>query len=296
MNRELLKSKLTEKGLVEFYDRLEPELRKSVRMQLVEGDSAAIGKSRIGGTPDLPSTFEWPSAEYETVTKKFFGFGKPTINKEEKPMSFIAQLNLSEIQELDVSLNVPGSGILYFFYDSDQSAWGFDPKDKSKFNVLYYTGDFTDLKSMSFPENLSEEGTFKGANVQFQTEISLPGRDSELYNELSDSDQDWFFDEFFPDEEINKIGGYADNIQGEMELECELVTNGLYCGDPSGYNNPKAKKLEPNAKYWRLLLQIDSNDELDMMWGDSGRLYFWIKEQDLETPNFQKNWMCLQCY
>ncbi len=80
-----------------------------------------------------------------------------------------------------------------------------------------------------------------------------------------------------------------------MELECELVTNGLYCGDPSGYNDPKAKTLEPNAKKWRLLLQIDSNEENEMMWGDVGRLYFWIKKDDLINKNFDKSWFSLQC-
>ena len=40
-------------------------------------------------------------------------------------------------------------------------------------------------------------------------------------------------------------------------------------------------QLKPNAKDWRLLLQIDSNEENNYMWGDSGRLYFWIRKVDL---------------
>ncbi|TCD03493.1 DUF1963 domain-containing protein [Pedobacter psychroterrae] len=90
--------------------------------------------------------------------------------------------------------------------------------------------------------------------------------------------------------------GQPDVIQNEMELECELVTNGLYCGDPSGYNDPRAEKLRPNAKDWRLLLQIDSNEETEMMWGDVGRLYFWIKEEDLAAKRFENSWCILQCY
>jgi uncharacterized protein YwqG len=80
-----------------------------------------------------------------------------------------------------------------------------------------------------------------------------------------------------------------------MEEECELVTNGIYCGDASGYNDPRVKSLEPNAKNWKLLLQIDSNDENDMMWGDCGRLYFWIKKDDLFNKNFNNSWVILQC-
>jgi uncharacterized protein YwqG len=32
------------------------------------------------------------------------------------------------------------------------------------------------------------------------------------------------------------------------------------------------------------------------MWGDGGRLYFWIREQDLAVNNFDKTWLVLQCY
>jgi hypothetical protein len=31
----------------------------------------------------------------------------------------------------------------------------------------------------------------------------------------------------------HRLLGYAEPVQSEMELECELVTNGLYCGDSS---------------------------------------------------------------
>jgi uncharacterized protein YwqG len=66
-----------------------------------------------------------------------------------------------------------------------------------------------------------------------------------------------------------------------MQLECQLVTNGLYCGDASGYDDPRRRALETGATDWRLLLQIDSDDVLGSMWGDSGRVYFWIREQDV---------------
>ncbi|QHS59196.1 DUF1963 domain-containing protein [Chitinophaga agri] len=64
---------------------------------------------------------------------------------------------------------------------------------------------------------------------------------------------------------INKIPGYTDGIQGPMEVECQLVRNGLYCGND-----------------WRLLLPIDRDDV-----GDFVRIYFWIGEQDLVGRNFE---------
>lgn len=82
-----------------------------------------------------------------------------------------------------------------------------------------------------------------------------------------------------------------------MELECQLVTNGLYCGNSTGYENSKRKELEEGKYDWVLLLQINSEEEeTGMMWGDSGRIYFWIKKQDLLNRNFNNTWCILQCY
>lgn len=32
-----------------------------------------------------------------------------------------------------------------------------------------------------------------------------------------------------------------------------------------------------------------------MMWGDLGRLYFWIRDDDLAARRFEKAWLILQC-
>ena len=48
-------------------------------------------------------------------------------------------------------------------------------------------------------------------------------------------------------------------------------------------------------KDWRLLLQIDSDENCEMMWGDVGRIYFWIKTEDLKNRDFEKVWLILQC-
>ena len=102
-------------------------------------------------------------------------------------------------------------------------------------------------------------------------------------------------DDFCERRSENKILGHSDNIQGGMELECELVTNGFYCGGDEDYSGPEFEKLRQNIGEWTLLLQIGSNDENEMMWCDCGKIYLWIRKNDLREKKFDKSWLVLQC-
>jgi uncharacterized protein YwqG len=120
---------------------------------------------------------------------------------------------------------------------------------------------------------------------------------ADLLLELEDEEvYDNFLESYAGSETEHQLLGLPRPIQGEMELECQLVTNGLYTGDASGYKDPRRKTLEPGAIDWTLLLQVDSDDNAGMMWGDLGRLYFWVRRQDLASRNFDKVWTILQCY
>ena len=81
-----------------------------------------------------------------------------------------------------------------------------------------------------------------------------------------------------------------------MRLECQLVTNGLYCGDQTGYKDPRRIELEKTASDWQLLLQVDSDDRMKWMWGDVGRIYFWARKQDIQIGNFGDVWTVFQCH
>ena len=80
-----------------------------------------------------------------------------------------------------------------------------------------------------------------------------------------------------------------------MELESQLASNGLYCGDATSYDDPRVASLRGGSKDWRLLLQFDSDDDLHVMWGDCGKLYFWVREQDARLGRFDAAWVVLQC-
>lgn len=300
MNLEEFKNKLGLNGLGKYFDKLQPLIRDTIRLYQseVDEDRIAIGQTKIGGRPDLPTEISWVT-ETNTVEKsgiKFLIFKSKKQETITKSLSFIAQINLTEVSPIDKENLLPKTGILYFFYSAEQEAWGYDYKDQNKFKVIYWNGDFAELKRRDFPSDLPAYSCYKPCSVAIKSEVSLPSFDHEIYEKFAPEVTDIFWEKIYDDENINKLLGYSDNIQNAMELKCELVTNGIYYGNSSGYNDPRAKMLEPNAQNWRLLLQIDSNDENGMMWGDVGRIYFWIKKDDLLNKEFDKSWIILQCY
>lgn len=57
---------------------------------------------------------------------------------------------------------------------------------------------------------------------------------------------------------IHRLLGRPHPVQGDTQVECQVATNGLYCGDATGYEDPRAESLRDEAAEWRLLLQVVS--------------------------------------
>jgi len=50
-----------------------------------------------------------------------------------------------------------------------------------------------------------------------------------------------------------------------MELECQLASNGINVGGPEGYKDPRRAELEAGVKDWKLLLQLDTDNDTGWM-------------------------------
>lgn len=236
------------------------------------------GASRLGGAPEMSG--DWPRADG-------------------RPMSLVAQLDLAEVRSAGGPEWLPANGRLLFFYDLDASPWGLGPEDAGTFLVRHETSPAAALPP---PADLDADAVFPACPVRFEAALSYPnaeraGVDWSNFPGRAEGQLERLLEALEPAEPAHQVGGYALAVQDdEMDEQCQLVTNGLYLGGGDAYSTAEAEALRPGAADWRLLLQIDSDGKAGMMWGDAGRLYFWVREQDARAGDFSKAWVILQCY
>ncbi len=213
-------------------------------------------------------------------------------------LGFLARLSLPELHRTRKLDWLPENGALLFFYDVDEQPWGFDPKDVGSCVVLH-VADLEEPLASSLDDGSEEY--FPKVNVAFREIAVFPSterREAEaLHLSKDERERYWeILDSPFHGLPRHQVAGLPSPVQGDyMELQCQLASNGLYCGDSSGYNDPRAQLLEAGAKDWRLLLQLDTDDDAGVMWGDCGTLYFWVRAEEAASGNFQNPWVVLQC-
>lgn len=242
--------------------------------------SARPAYSHFGGDPKLPSTVAWPE-------------------KDGRKLDFLARLSLAELRAAHPVEWLPHEGALLFFYDIQEGPWGFDPKDRGSFAVLHVPDIVAPLADGP-GESLLAWPARRG--IAFRRIDIPPSWEHVGYEALGFGEREWealsdLKAAPFGGRPVHQVAGFPDPVQGDhMEVECQLVTHGLYCGDSRGYKDPRAKALEAGAKDWKLLFQVDSDDELGLMWGDVGRLYFWVEESRARARDFGNAWMISQCH
>lgn len=240
--------------------------------------SEQVGQSKFGGRPFVNSTeFIWPQSNGV-------------------PMMFLAQLDLAELAAVHRFEWLGTQGLLSFFYDVAEMPWGFDPKDRGKWNVFFQTNT---NEYAEFPDGLDDSWRIEEKYIQPVLVQSLPNYDNSKVENLGLSDEE--IDVYIEmnesdDNPCHQVGGFASPVQGDcMDLESQLASNGVYVGGPEGYKSEKAKQLQAGASDWKLLFQFDSDDDMDVMWGDCGRIYFWVQEQKAKRNEFDNCWLILQC-
>ena len=95
-------------GLSRVGEQLLAAVRPSIRLSGIEHAESA--DHRLGGRPNLPHGFHWPAYK-------------------EQPLAFLAQLDLAALPAVD-GIDLPRTGVLYFFWGGMEMACGFSPNDR----------------------------------------------------------------------------------------------------------------------------------------------------------------------
>jgi uncharacterized protein YwqG len=217
-------------------------------------------------------------------------------------LSFLGQIDLGSLPSNSRVDWMPREGLLLFFYDW-LSVWGTNPGDRVGWCVLHLDPAASTIERQT-PSALTEMGQFRRKNLRLQPALSLPsyqrvgfdffaveGEARDEYLEARDRDA-------WAGGPRHQFLGWPDPVQNDtMEEECQLAFNGYnFRGDPRAQSDPRIAELLAGAGEWELLLQLDTDNEIGMEWGDNGMLYFWVRRDDARRGDFSNVWMILQCY
>lgn len=225
--------------------------------------STSVYDSKIGGNPYWKKNMKYP------------------LDIDDNPMKLLAQINFSDMPYLE---DMPQNGLLQFFISGNDDVYGlnFDnPINQDNFRVIYHSNidkeglleDFTVFKSIHndyFPAPVEAKMIF---NEDIKPVSAEDYRFSKYFGkeafELFTNDECENYIKKY-DSSGHKIGGYAFFTQE----------------DPRNYKYDDYKLL---------LLQLDTDEEINMMWGDCGVANFFIRKEDLLNLDFSKvlyNWDC----
>jgi hypothetical protein len=273
---ENLREAIDAAGLGKFRKAIVAVATPSIRLVTTPREDSKIpkGATKLGGSPDLPASARWPEAKG-------------------KPLTFIAQLDLATLRRVAPAGVLPGAGVLSFFYDSAGQIWG-SPGEDEHWRVLLSSR--SKIARCAPPAGAS---SFRPCAIEAFGELtipparsalrrSLPERVSEQYDELEARFLGDYRRRPLEDGKVHRVLGHPDAIQGDMTRRIEYAIAAADLDD-------EIEELETRARTWRLLLQVDSDDNAEMMWGDLGRIYFWIRAEDLAVRRFERVKLQLQC-
>ena len=219
--------------------------------------------SKLGGVPYLPISSDIP------------------LDSEGNPMVFLGQLNFGGIE--GSGLDIPSKGLLQFWVSASVGYFGMCfEKGEDGFAAVFHPAPDISLQRRDAasvivdgtPDALPFEGeigcsfapstcTWNGVDDGVTEPDGFP--EDAVFDFIEDKGGEWENPPF------HRVGGYAYFTQS----------------DPRGGLEDKDE--------WVLLWQVDTDDDVNLMWGDCGVANAFIKKSDLAECRFDRllwNWDC----
>ncbi len=326
MNRDSAIGMLRFSKLGPRFTKIEPYLAPSVRIRTARDPAAGKALvSRFAGHGVLPRGASWPLWDNGPLCRRWvawreeriaLGRGSRELMQQQierqqaemqdnpKPIDFLAMVRLADVAPHAPLLGLPGSGALLFFYDVQRMLGSFQPEARGGWRILYVE-DEDDLVVVDDPP--IHHPDFQPSTLSFDLEYALP---EDIRKETGDDDLRCYGNDEYgrvykalrgigdKDPIIHQVGGHPVEIQNGLFRQCQLASNGVCGGSPEDADRQRdrVRALEPGARDWRLVLQIDSDKAgPGWMWGDVGRLYYCVHRDDLAARRFDRSWCSEQC-
>ncbi|HET6242801.1 MAG TPA: YwqG family protein, partial [Arthrobacter sp.] len=289
-DREAIRELLMRKGHGRIADAvvvsLEPSL--AIMLEAVESESEIpLGASKFGGCADLPTDVNaWP-------------------RQGEVEQRFLAQINLADAAAVWPDVPLPKSGLLSFFWCQEGDGWSGRAEGRPVgWKVMYSAARPGTLHRLPDPwAQCPARGDglrrllrrkpapfrrgFAPCRAKFRPMWTIsddPGRPGIEY---TDKESDAIFGHLVEDlnaagllSEGHRLLGAATPVQGSVQHEIEA-----YVLNPA---KPDWDRAEATAHRWRLLFQVDSDDEPGFAFGDWGNLYFMMLADDLRAQRWDR--------
>ena len=272
-------------------------LKKSGWLMPEKEKSPALAASRLGGWPDMPAGVSWPTWQ-------------------ERPMAFLAQINLAEVALINPHLKLPKAGLLSFFLGCDEQTYkkgndqrlrymadlmlGTEAKTNDAWRVTYHPL-LSDMQRSTFNGPIYPE-LFEPCSLSFfASGLSMPDENTAIYpalkvtmnaSELTDYDDILSQLKSADKQMTEQLMGYPQLLQfTPPEMQCELSFRGQDPWQFPAARSEAHKELVQRCNQWTLLLQLTSNSAADFLWGDAGHFYFYGDRDAMERGDFSKVWV-----
>jgi len=206
-------------------------------------------------------------------------------------MQFLAQINCVQLAEYRAHTLLPDSGTLHFFFEEDgsESLVTMTPDSQPLLPAKAPAGaNSPNFVLPQFPVEFISVPTFPHSDTKEFDAMMSDEVKAEAFNAAHDL---WARKYLEPQYARHQIGGYPQAVQGDVWTECEMFSNNHVASTDKKLWEQAASR----ASRWRLLLQFDTDDDLNVMWGDAGTIYYCIPEEDLRASNFDKVYSIAQC-
>lgn len=263
-------------------------VRPAVRLSTADArGGTALTSTRLGGAPLLPgppTDCSWPRWR-------------------DRPLDFLGVIDFTEIAMLlrraeaggpAGEPGLPAAGSLAFYYAAgNPQPWGDDPADASGWRVLGAGAALRTVRTppvASFPAAPVGGAVFASlpspAEPAVRAIVGDPYPHRDVYAEIYGAWAAFVWPDRQP---RHQLGGWPVVIERPVWPACARAGAGAGPGAPNA-----ADACDDATAEWRLLLQLDSDDGLGWLWGDTGRLFFSVRGDDARRGAFGRSWLIMQ--